>query len=221
MENKNYVSFLKLMEQNKTEESVLFIVQLLKEKQNTVKEVYVNFLIPAMKYTRIKKEEGNITAWQERMYEDVLKTVMEQTFLSLLEQKAKLNGKKVLIASPDGEFEQLGALVAKYIFMLNGFTVVYLGAGLQKKEILDAIEHFKPDYYTIGLKNYYNAFETKKMLNEVAKKHPNIKIVVGGPVFKKEEVQHSLKYDYFVRDYTEIFAISKEEADEARTKDSK
>ena len=60
----------------------------------------------------------------------------------------------------------------------------------------------------------------KKLIDEILEKNSKLKIIVGGPVFKGQEVQLALKHNYFVKDYTEIFEIAKEALDETSTKNS-
>jgi len=210
MENNLYFSFLSLIMEEKKEDATSFSLNLLEKKTVSVKDFYIQFIIPSMKHIRIEKELGKIKNWQERKKEGILKTIIECTYSYIVKEKSNNLNKKVLIASPEGEYEQVGAMIANNIFVLLGFEVHYLGANLEENEILEAIKSVKPDYYTIGLKNYYNAFETKRLIESIKELMPKIKIIVGGPVFKKEDVQHSLYYDFFVRSYEELFELAKE-----------
>jgi MerR family transcriptional regulator, light-induced transcriptional regulator len=216
---KEYDAFLKHIKESK-ENSVLFILQLLNEDKLLVKDIYFNFLIPAMKQIRHDQEDGRTLKWKAVLVENRLKTVIECTYPYIIKQKSKAIDKKALIVTIAGEQEQVGALIASNIFELAGFETKYIDSNIDKKEMLLAIQDVKPDYLTIGLKNFYNAFETQKLIDEILEKNSKLKIIVGGPVFKGQEVQLALKHNYFVKDYTEIFEIAKEALDETSTKNS-
>ena len=215
---KNKKDFLSVIKEGSQEKAAVFITDFLQNKD--AGELYKNILIPSMKSVRIDYEKGLTSEWENNLINEILKTVIELTYPYILKQKSNSLNKKVLVASPYGEEEQVGALIAKNISTLVGFDTFYLGANLKEKEILKAIEFFKPDYYMLGLKNFYNTFETRELLNKVVKLMPNIKIIVGGPVLKKESVQKLLKFDYFVRDYSEIYQIAKEVQGETSAKNS-
>ena len=200
--------------------SVLFILNLLEEKKVALKDVYFNFLIPAMKQIRLEAESNKLIKWEQNLIESRLKSVIECTYPHIVKQKGKELNKKVLIVVPDKEEEQVGALIASNLFELVGFTTHYIDSHLKEKEILLSIEAHKPDYLTIGLKNFYNAFETQTLIEQILEKYKNIKIIVGGPVFKNDQVQHALTHHYFVKDYKEIFEIAKEAQHETSTKNS-
>lgn len=214
---REYNKFLKLLKQNK-EEAVLFVLELLETKNINVKDVYFNILIPAMKQLR-KDEE--ITIWEKALLESRLKTVIECTYPFIIKNKQKDLNKKVLIVIPEGEEEHVGALVSSNLFEFAGFEVVYIDSAINTNDVLIALNKYKPHYLTIGLKKFYNAFETQELIAKVIKEHKDITVVVGGPVFNLEQVKNSLTHHYFVKDYNEIFEIAKEVQNEASTKNSK
>ena len=216
---KEYDTFLQHLKHSK-KESVLFIINLIEKKNMTLKDVYFNFLIPAMKQIRIANENNEIAKWEENLIESRLKSAIEYTYGYIVKEKVKPINKKVLILLPVGEEEQVGALIASNIFELAGFETTYIDSNMSEHEMFFALEKIKPDYLTIGLKNYYNAFETQKFINEIIEKYSQIKIIVGGPVFNKMPVLDALKHDYFVKNYTEIFEIAKEVVNETSLKNS-
>lgn len=216
---KEYNTFLKYLKESK-EKTVLFVLDLLEKNKASLKDVYFNFLIPAMKEIRWDKENNKITKFEENLIESRLKTAIECTYSFVIKQKAKTLNKKVLIIVPTGEEEQVGALIASNIFELVGFKTTYIDSSINDKEILLSIKNYKPDYLTFGLKNFYNAFKTQKLINEILEKYKNIKIIVGGPVFKQQQVQNALTHHYFIKDYTEIYEIAKEVQNETSIENS-
>ena len=217
---KEYNIFLKNLKESR-EKSVLFILNLIKENKASLKDIYFELLIPAMKELRLEQEKNKAKNWENALIASRLKTAIECTYPYILKQKEKPINKKVLVVTSTGEEEQVGALIASHIFLLAGFETVYIDSSISQDEILLALSKYKPDYLTFGLKNFYNTFETRNTIDNVLKKYNDIKILVGGPVFKKEDVQNSLTYHYFIKYYTEIFDIAKEVKNETSIKDSK
>jgi len=180
--------------------------QLTPSKQSVL-EVYEALLIPAMKKVQ---EEQNQALWQEHLRTTMLQTMVECTLPFVLQAKQKPNGKVVVIASPEGEYGEVGALIAKNFFLLAGFETHFVGPNNPVAEILDAVEHLKADFLTIGLTNYFNLISSRELVDEAVARFPNIRIIIGGPVFRKSDAIASVKHHHFVRKYDEILRLAEE-----------
>lgn len=207
MDKKLYNKLIKHVfnfEQNKAVELVL---EQLEKAQQSVLAVYEELLIPAMKEVQ---EAPNQAVWQEHLRTTLLQTVLESTFLFVVKAAQKSNGKVAIIASPEGEYGTLGALIAKHYFVLAGFETHFVGANNPVAEILNATEQLKADFLTIGLTNYYNIISSRELVDEAVKRFPNLRIIVGGPVFRKPDAIETVKHHHFVRKYEEILSLAQE-----------
>lgn len=192
------------------EQAVMCTLKLLDEKKLEVKDLFFYFLIPIMKELRKENEMGKTGALQNAIIENRLKSAIECTYPYIVKQKAEPLGKKALIVLPKGEEEQVGALIASNMFELAGFETEYVDVGMAQKQIFELVQMKKPHYLVFGLKNYYSAFETKRTIERIRQKYKRMKIVVGGPVFKSREIQSLIEHHYFVKDYSEVFALAME-----------
>lgn len=202
-----YSLFIKKLKSK--EESFEFLFDLIKEKQS-IKDIHFDFFIPAMKDLTRWRDSNDISKWEEKLKVSNLKALVEYSYYYILNQKHGTVNKKVLIALPEGEYDEIGALIANNIFKLSGFNTIYAGFDLKNSEIMQLLDKFEPGYFTIGLRNYYNSIETYNLFNDIKSKYKSIKLIVGGPVFNKKSVENKIKYDYFIRNYDEIFNIAKE-----------
>lgn len=215
-----YQAFLKILEKEDKEKAVLFIMDLLNKEEISLPRLYLELLTPAMHEIQCIDKSDKICIWKEHLRSAIISTIIGSTYPYVLKQKEKNNGKKIVIACPDEEYHEIGALIANQLFTLVGFDCYYIGANTPIEQILSAVEAVKADFLAISVTNYYNTIITKELLDQARATYPDLKIIVGGQAFLKSDVHQALFHHYHLDDYEDIKRLAKEVAYETGTANS-
>ena len=210
---KSNKEFFNLIKKNDREKAVLFVLDLLNKNKLSIIEFFENLIIPTMKEIQIgcEHKNENFCVSKKQIMLNILRTTIECSYPYIITKKEKLNGRKVIVISPEGEISEIGALIATYFFEMAGFETQYLGANTKTDNLLKALKWFKPNYIAIGISNFYNAIQTREIIDESKKMLPRLKIVAGGPAFSIEDVEKILPHDFFIRKYSDILKLEKED----------
>lgn len=198
-----YTKFLSYLDQENKDEAIKYIHQLLDSGESLV-NVYEHILIPSLADYHCQEEES-LCIWKEHTRTSIIRTILESTYIYLLkEKKEKRINKKIVVACPQEEYHEIGAIIATNYFYLMGYDVKYIGANTPHFEIKSAIEVLKPDYLALSITNYYNITQTKKLLEEIKQLSPQLKIILGGQAALKYANQSGIPYDYILDTYQSI-----------------
>lgn len=220
MKKKIYQTFLSILEKEDKEAAVLFAIDLLNKEEVTLPELYLQLLTPAMHAIQCVDKSDRICVWKEHLRSAIIATIIGSNYPYVLKHRAKSNGKKIVIACPDEEYHELGALIATQLFTLVGFDCYYIGANTPIEQILSAVDAVKADYLAISVTNYYNTIITKELLDQVKINYPAVKIIVGGQAFSKSDVHQTLFHHYHLDNFEDIQQLAKEIEHETSTANS-
>ena len=159
-------------------------------------------------------KSDRICIWKEHLRSAIVSTILGAVYPYVLAQQAPKNGKKMVIACPDEEYHELGALIVSHLFTLQGFDCHYLGANTPIEQILSAVEFTQADYLALSVTNYYNMVVTKELIEQAKVGYPQVKIIVGGQAFFHQEARQSLFHHYYLNNEADILQFSKEVAHE-------
>lgn len=209
MKKNSYNTFLKLVDNEDKDQALSFILDLLNNGESVV-SVYQNYLIPVLALYECPVEDQEICIWKEHARTSIIRTILEASYQYIIKTKEKAINKSIITLCPQEEYHEIGAIIVNHYFSLLGFESKYIGANTPNETILSAIKVLKPDYIAISVSNYYNIVVTKRLTNEIRNQYPDVKIIVGGQVFRHPESLNQIEYDYILNDFEEIMAFRNE-----------
>jgi len=209
---KTYKHFLELLDQENKDEAIQFIHKRLEEGCDIV-DVYEDFLIPSLRDYECNSDEEDICIWKEHTRTSIIRTILESTYLYLIKAKKKDSiDKLIVVACPQEEYHEIGAIVSANYFSLMGYKVKYIGANTPSSEIESAVKIMRPDYLALSITNYYNLIYTKKLLERLRQAFPELKIILGGQASMKYADDAGVPYDALLSSYQDIVAFRGEES---------
>jgi methanogenic corrinoid protein MtbC1 len=200
---KNYQSFIDLLDKEDKDNCLIFINKLF-ENGASVKDVYEEYLIPALADYNCNSDNEEICIWKEHARTSIIRTILESTYIHLINQKKPSIKKSILVACPQLEYHEIGAIIATNFFILEGFDAKYIGANTPSEQILSAVSILKPDFLALSITNYYNVVAVKKLTEMLKSLNPDLKIILGGQATKNPRTLEQLEYDLIIKDYNDI-----------------
>jgi DNA-binding transcriptional MerR regulator len=88
-------------------------------------------------------------------------------------------GKKFILFLPEGEFHEIGLLMANYILKKKGCTVYYMGQNLPDKDVERCIETVKPDSVLTFFVDPAVVSKAAHSIEKFTSYDPNVKILVA------------------------------------------
>ena len=206
---KEFIQFLK--EENK-EKAVDYAYQLLKNQKVTIEELYLYLLAPSLSHFDCDSEDADICIWKEHFRTSVIRTILEMSYVFILERikDQKKNNQKIVVLTPAFEYHEIGAIINTHFFILSGFDASYIGANTPKTEIIQAIRAYHPDYVALSVTNPYNLVITKQTTDEIKRFFPEVKIILGGQAFQNQHALSTMTYDYILQSLDDLKAFTKE-----------
>ncbi|HHX78823.1 MAG TPA: cobalamin B12-binding domain-containing protein [Acholeplasmataceae bacterium] len=203
MNQKNYQEFLELLNQEKKDECVIYIMELF-EKGALIKDIYENYIIPSLAEYECDSNVEEICIWREHTRTSIIRTILEASYPYLIKQKKEAINKSIIVACPQLEYHEIGAIIITNYFILEGFDAKYIGANTPSEQIISALKILNPDYLALSITNYYNVFATKKLIENIKNDNINVKIIIGGQATKKACTISQLNYDLILQSHEDI-----------------
>ncbi|MDD5183609.1 MAG: cobalamin-dependent protein [Bacilli bacterium] len=200
---KNYQEFLELLNQERKDECVIYIMELF-NSGFSVKEVYEQYIIPSLAEYECNSDVEEICIWKEHTRTSIIRTILESSYPYLIKQKKEKINKSIIVACPQLEYHEIGAIINTNFFILEGFDAKYIGANTPSEQIISAVKILKPDYLALSITNYYNIVATKKLIETLKENNKEIKVIIGGQATKNPLTIAQLKYDYILQSYDDI-----------------
>ncbi|MDD4063548.1 MAG: cobalamin-dependent protein [Bacilli bacterium] len=200
---KNYQEFLELLNQERKDECVIYIMELF-NSGFSVKEVYEQYIIPSLAEYECNSDVEEICIWKEHTRTSIIRTILESSYPYLIKQKKEKINKSIIVACPQLEYHEIGAIINTNFFILEGFDAKYIGANTPSEQIISAVKILKPDYLALSITNYYNIVATKKLIETLKENNKEIKVIIGGQATKNPLTIAQLKYDYILQSYEDI-----------------
>jgi methanogenic corrinoid protein MtbC1 len=203
MKEKNYQEFIDLLDKEDKDRCLTYIIELF-EDGASIKDVYENYIIPSLAEYNCDSDIEEICIWKEHARTSIIRTILESTYPYLIKQKKQSIGKNILVACPQLEYHEIGAILAANFFSLEGFDAKYIGANTPNEQIISAVKILKPDYVALSITNYYNVVATKKLTEKLKEEYPEVKIIIGGQAAKNEAAMKQITYDLIIQTHEDI-----------------
>lgn len=211
---KNYVEeFKQILETENKENSVLYALNLLKDKKIDVIGLYSEILAPALNNMYCSLSDKNVCIWKEHVRTAIVRTIVECCYPFVIEMTDKnLNKGSAVILCPPEEYHDLGARMVADFLTISGYNAVFVGSNTPYSDFYNAVEKIKPDLIAISVSNYFNLVVTKKIIEDLRKKTDS-KIIVGGYAFSMNSANASMVgADYYAETFENIKNIVEKEA---------
>ena len=180
---------------------------LLKEK--TSMEIINQYLIPALDVVGQRYEKEEIFLPQLiRSAETVKKSFELIKDIILRSGKEEKVGKKILLATVQGDVHDIGKNIVKVILENYGYEIIDLGKDVSPQKIVESIK--KENIRLVGLSALMTT-TVKSMENtikEIRKNNLNCKVMVGGAVLN-QKYSNMIKADYYVKDAQKAVEVAK------------
>jgi methanogenic corrinoid protein MtbC1 len=214
-----YQHFLSLLDQEKKDQAVSYILSLLDTSNVTLKEIYDELLRPSLVGFKCTEQDEAICIWKEHIRSSIVRTILECTYPYVMKEKSKQQQleKMIIVVCPKEEFHEIGAIIVTHYMNLAGFDAMFIGANTPNDQIISAIPAFKPDFIAFSVTNFYNVVATKIVTDAITSLYPDVKIIVGGQAFLEPSSLKSVKHHYHFKSTVDIFTLAKEVADEIST----
>jgi len=150
----------------------------------SVKEAYLDVLIPAQREAGRMWHAGELSIGEEHVI-----TATTQRAMALLCERARSSSPKdktVLLACVPGNVHDMGLRATSDFFEMAGWRALNLGSDVPHEEIARCVQTFDADVVVLAatldphLKGVQRAIEQIRALED-----REVKIIVGGPVFKR------------------------------------
>lgn len=203
MKDVKYKDFIDKLDKELKDDCLMLIIDLL-EKGAQIKEIYEDFIIPSLAEYECDSNVEEICIWKEHARTSIIRTILESTYPYLIKQKHLPLKKSILVACPQQEYHEIGAIIAANYFTLEGFDAKYIGANTPSEQIISAVKILKPDFIALSITNYYNVVVTKKLTEILKEEYPDLKIIIGGQAARNQSSLEQLTFDYLIQTHEDI-----------------
>jgi methanogenic corrinoid protein MtbC1 len=153
----------------------------------TVPDVYLEVLQPAMYEIGRLWEANQIMVAREHMATAITQYVMGQLFPLLLQASRPTRGTAV-VAGVQGELHQLGALMVSDVLEGDGRQVRFLGSNMPHSGIIDAIKQEQATLLGISTTILFNVPKALELIQSVRDTFSGVRVLVGGAAFKSADL---------------------------------
>ncbi|MBN2605361.1 MAG: cobalamin-dependent protein [Bacilli bacterium] len=191
---KTHESLYNLIANENRDESVVLAINLLENKEITIKELYENVLSASL-YNIVCNDGDKECIWREHIRSAIVRTIMECTTPYIINEKKPNNGLKVIVVCPSEEYHEIGAKMVHDFFELAGYQSIFVGANTPLDEIVSSVHFVKPDYLALSVTNYYNLVKAKRIVEAVKNELPSITVLAGGQAMNYENALKAVSAD--------------------------
>ncbi len=136
-------------------------------------------VLPLMRWIGDQWKAGGIRIAHEHMATDVVRSLLDRV---AAETPPPDSAPLVVIATPPGEWHELGALAARVTARGRGLRVLYLGAGVPAGELEATVALHRPAAVVLGVTFAAADRSTVRSLREIRKLlHGKSLLLIGGP----------------------------------------
>lgn len=201
-QNKIVTEALELMALQKWDElSALFKSVRYKSASRLIQD----FLLPVLGKLALQVNSGLVSIAQEHVLSSVIKEKIYSS-LSDLEKKSKVSKNKIrfVLAAPEGDYHELGLLLAHLLIRSYGFTSLYLGPHTPVQDLSETALRFEASHMLIVSTVSRKDGARQDLLNfvsDVQKKIGlSVRILIAGsqtPHFSREETSNLSNLESF------------------------
>jgi len=180
-------------------------LEILKEEKPL--DVVDKYLLPALNKVGLLYETGAIFLPQLIQSAQAAKGSFH-IINSKLAKDIDKSGKKIILATVEGDIHDIGKNIAKILLENYGFEVIDLGKDVSVSDILNAVKLHKVKLVGLSALMTTSVINMKKTIKELKEKFPDIYIMVGGAVLT-EKYALEINADFYAKDAQEGVKIAK------------
>lgn len=115
-----------------------------------LREFIFDTVLPLLRYIGTKVANDELTVTQEH----ILSTVIRDQLTKLnLDKLIKVQGPKILLATPEGNHHEIAIMIADIICRLNGVATQFLGSAHPSYSLASAINHLNCPILVLGVRS--------------------------------------------------------------------
>ncbi|MEW8627079.1 MAG: cobalamin-dependent protein [Candidatus Thiodiazotropha sp.] len=148
------------------------------ENDTSITNLYQGLFQPALYRVGELWATNRISVATEHMATAITEGLMNRIYPHLITHNH--HGRKVVIATVEGELHQVGAKMAADVFEMHGWDSLYLGSGQSTATLLSVLGKTQPDMVGLSFSVFYHMDSLKNMLAQIRETYPDLPILVGG-----------------------------------------
>lgn len=143
--------------------------------ENTMRTV----IFPLLQKAGLMWQVGTIGAVQEHFASHLIcnRIIVETDKLSGIKPFEEA---RYLLFLPEGEHHEIGLLFAKYLLLLKGKQVLYLGPNVPGNSLTEVLPYFKPDYAVTVFTRIRTRQEIEQSIAKMLDSLPNVTLYLAG-----------------------------------------
>lgn len=147
--------------------------------------IYLNVLSPVMVQIGELWGRGVINVAQEKLATQI--TLGQMAKLRLLQVGPRPSAHQVLVSCVEGEEHYIGARMAADLFMMEGWSVDFLGPNVPGKSLIEMIESRRPQLVALSATMERHVKKAKRLMRQLATLSARPKLLLGGPALRGGE----------------------------------
>lgn len=142
-------------------------------------KVMLYVIVPLMERVGALWALGEVNVAQEHFISNLVRRKIIVA-IDNIKIKPAPNAATYLLFLPEGEWHELGLLLAKYIIKSRGARTLYLGQSLPYPDLKIIIDQNKPDFLLTFLTTTLHQDNVSNYLSRLKTEYPHLKIVLSG-----------------------------------------
>lgn len=179
-------------------------LEFLSEKNNLPsRQVFQQFITPAMQHIGSLWEENRITVADEHLATGVCDFVLSRLYN--WQGSNSRDGKKVMLFCLEGEQHYIGLKMASTQFVEHGWQVRFFGPDLPLEYAVQTVNEWEPDAIAVSVSIVYHLPKLERFRDEFASLPNKPKMIVGGRLVSLYDLSpYCSEGTVFVKDLTSL-----------------
>ncbi len=174
----------------------------------SARSLVMNIVWPAMEQIQRLYREGQIDRITEHMATRINRMLADQ--LQACMSREPKTGRRMIVASSEGESEELGAQMTADLFEVDGWHVWFLGSGVPNDELMQLVGKLEPDVLCLYGTDPKAVPGIRRLINAIREVDaaPNMQFLVMGGVFNRAEgLAEEVRADLFARNVRDAIRL--------------
>ena len=159
-------------------------------EQVGLKETMLTVIYPLLDKITMMWISGSVKKVHESFIIEIIRKKTILAIDAIPKDKSALS-KKYLIYLPKEENQELTLLFIEYLLKTSGYRVLNLGLNIDKNQICDAIQEYKPDYIMSVFNESFMSSSLENYINELLSQDKSTKFIATGFVPIKQRLKPS------------------------------
>ncbi|MEJ6950822.1 cobalamin-dependent protein [Natronospora cellulosivora (SeqCode)] len=177
--------YLEVLLSAKKDNTYQFIEKILSEGAN-IESIYQDIFEPALKKIGYLWETNQINVADEHIFSNIITehmAILRKEFA----KKTDDNKPTILALAVSGEQHNIGLMMVRDMFELNGWNTYYLGTNTPASSVIKAIKEYRPKIIALSITMDFFLDTAKNLINTIRNDNEcnKVKIMVGGAPFSK------------------------------------